>query len=479
MLVLATGAASADTPSPMVLEYTGRYLSQSGEPDHLLDVVAVDERRLVVAGNRGLALLDISQLTSGGARQYLHRLTGVNARNVYPAPGGYLYVNLFRQQPDDSAGLAVVRLDGDRLELVTTINEAGVLYEKMCLDDDLLYVAAHSKGLRVFDVSDPAEPVLVGRIDGGFTDAWAVAADGDVAWVADGAAGLKKVDVSEPEHPVLLEGEDLADAVGTSEDVTVRNGRVFVAAGGAGILVYDPDDLTLRAQTRVGGAAKDLSWVGDHLAAATISGIAILDVESGDKPVVVARELTSRRNNGTLRLCSAVGRFGDDGVLAADWNFLDGYRLVDANDSGQPDINCDRQRIRFAPDGGTVSATVWNSGGGSLTISGADVNSEAFTVDLQPIVLAPGESTEISVSYNGSTFDSSTVVSIRSDDPDEDPLPIQVFGNTPYLDPGDDAVDFELPVFHTDRDTGELVEQTFRLSDHLGKVVWFQIFGTW
>jgi hypothetical protein len=473
---VSTAMASS---TPMVLEYRGRYLCQSGEPDHLMDVQTMSSNRLVVAGNRGLALIDTSRLSHGGSREYLDRLTGLNARNIYPAENGYLYVNLFRSAPDSHAGFAVVRVIADSLQLVTTRDEPETLYEKMYLSDGLLYVAAHRKGLRVFDLSNPADPVLLGRLDDGFVDAWAVTVDGDVAWVADGAGGLKKVDVSDPEHPRIEAGEDLSTAFGTAEDVTLRDDRVYVAGGGAGVLYYDSADIADRSRVEVGGAAKDFAWIGEHLAVATISGVAVLDVDPGDTPTIVAGEITSRRNNGTLRLCSAVGSFGSDGVLLADWNFMDSYRLVDSEAATQPDICCNRQRIRFAPEGGAVTVKLWNNGGGVLAISGAESSSDAFSVDLDPAALGPGEVAEAVVSYDGSPYNSSAVVSIHSDDPDEDPLPIQVFGNTQYLDPGEEAVDFELPVFHRDPDTGELVEEVFRLSDQLGKVVWFVVYGTW
>ncbi len=182
----AAATASAAEPSTMALDYQARYDCQSGEPDHLLDAVEVAPDRIVVAGNRGLALLDRTALPAGGTTAYLDRLTGLNARNVYPGPDGNLYVNLSRVAGQTSAGFAVVSFSGDTLSLLTAHDEPDTLYEKMAVAGAHLYVAAHSRGIRVIDITDPENPFLVGRLDDGFTDAWAVAPDGNDLWVADG-----------------------------------------------------------------------------------------------------------------------------------------------------------------------------------------------------------------------------------------------------------------------------------------------------
>jgi hypothetical protein len=67
---------------------------------------------------------------------------------------------------------------------------------------DYAYVAAASAGLRIVNVSDPANPTGVGFYDmaGG---AMAVAVVGSYAYVADSGSqgGLRIIDISDPEHP--------------------------------------------------------------------------------------------------------------------------------------------------------------------------------------------------------------------------------------------------------------------------------------
>ncbi len=463
----------------MALDYQARYICQSGEPDHLLDAIGINGNRALVAGNRGLALIDLAALPPDGTRNYIDRLPGLNARNLYLKDNTYIYVNLNRGENSSSPGFAVVRLNENSLQYITTVDEPGTLYEKMCIADDWLYVAAHSKGIRIYSLIDPENPELMGSLDEGFTDAWAIDVDGNIAFVADGGGGLKIVDVSDNANPVLMAGENPETSMGTSEDVFSLNGYVYVAAGGAGVAVYQSDDISSRFIVEIGICAKDICKVGDYLAVANIGGFVVLDVNDPDQISIVAREIAARRgSSGILRICSAVGFSGSNSILAANWNFVDVYELKNADSSNQPDINCSHQRVRFPPGGGIQTVTVYNNGRGLLDISGVSSSQNSFVVDYSGGTLLPGEIADFDITYDGSS-NGIGVIRIHSNDPDENPLPIQVFGRTQFLDPGEPAVDFSLPVLRKDPQSGEYIEEIFTLSEHSGKVIWFQVYGSW
>ena len=101
---------------------------------------------------------------------------------------------------------------------ITERRENGVLYEKMCISGNYLFVAAHQRGLRIFDIADPENPQLVSGLDAGFSDAFAIAVDGDYAYVADGGGGLKVVDISNISSPEIIAGEDRAPCATASPD---------------------------------------------------------------------------------------------------------------------------------------------------------------------------------------------------------------------------------------------------------------------
>jgi hypothetical protein len=112
-------------------------------------VFVVDNRAYVADGDRGLAVLDVSDPTAPT------RLGGVDT------PGAALQV--------------VVR-------------------------GSLAYVADGSAGLRVVNVGNPAAPTLMGSVDtpGVALD---LAVQGRYAYVADGSGGLRIIDVNNPAAP--------------------------------------------------------------------------------------------------------------------------------------------------------------------------------------------------------------------------------------------------------------------------------------
>ncbi|MBC7116446.1 MAG: hypothetical protein H5T93_05375, partial [Pseudothermotoga sp.] len=68
---------------------------------------------------------------------------------------------------------------------------------------DYAYVADDRYGLVIVDISDPANPQQVGRLD---TGGWAedVVISGDYAYVANWGNGLVIVDISNPNMPQLV-----------------------------------------------------------------------------------------------------------------------------------------------------------------------------------------------------------------------------------------------------------------------------------
>ncbi len=346
----------------MVLDYLYRYDCQKDYPDHLMAVKKVSGGRAIVASNRGLALIRLSDLLPHGTENYIDRLVHINARNLYTQHEPYIYVNLNRGENEASTGFCIIELNGDTLSLLNTVDETNVIYEKMFIRDDYLYVTAHSKGIRIFDITDRVNPVMVGRIDDGFVDAFSIHVDGNTAYVADGAGGLKIVDVTDKTAPTIIDGDDLATAEGTSQDVTMKDGHVYVAAGGAGLAIYQDGDLTKRTHRHCGGCAKHFAWMGEDLAMTTMWRVLVFRLDGLGGVEVVASENISRRGiESQLRTCGGIGAIYDDLLMTANWDFMDVYKLRPAAECTKADINCWPQRIRFKPSGGKERVWVQNN----------------------------------------------------------------------------------------------------------------------
>ncbi len=116
-----------------------------------------------------------------------------------------------------------------------------------------------------------------------------------------------------------------------------------------------------------------------------------------------------------------------------------------------------------------------------MQITAVASSSPDYTVNYNGSTLQPGQSVALEITYKGgATSQGSGVITMQSNDPDENPLPIQVLGNTTYLNPGDPSVDFTLPTLVPDPNTGLPISGSpFNLMNKRGKAVWFSISGTW
>ncbi len=461
---------------PVRLKYLQRYDHGIDiEPKHVMSARVVLDHYALISSYKVLCLIDLEvppPLT--GCHSLLREM---DATTTTPGPDGYLYVNL------RNGGFAVVYLDASSLSLtlVDEFSEPDVFFDKMFVAGDRLYVTAHSYGIRIYDIANPAVPSLIGSLATGFDDAFDIAVMGNTAYVADGAGGLKIVDLADETAPVIIDGEDPTSAAGTSEAVTITNGHVYVAAGGAGVAVYDLGDLSSRTLYNTPVCAKNLARVGNYLAVADIGGVQIFGLEADGSLTPVTSESAMFRypvDRVSLRLWHGVGAWGSDRLLVSDWDTLDVYELVDPATETQPDITPSTQRIRFAFDGGATVARMTNDGSGPLTISSIYSSHTAISVQPNSAVLQPGQFVDLSIEYSG-TEPASGLILVESDDPDEDPLPIQVYGETPYLDPGEPAIPFTLETWTMDHETKRFTYGTFDLQAHAGRIVYFHVFAVW
>jgi hypothetical protein len=220
--------------------------------------------------------------------------------------------------------------------------------------------------------------------------------------------------------------------------------------------------------------------LGGHLVVGDVRGIELFAIEPDGTLRQGPSESALRRapgpNNG-LRIWHGVSTWAGDRVLAANWDYLDVYRLVESGGS-EPDLTVSKPRLRFAPAGGSETLQLYNEGCGTLEIT--DIVSTEPTFSAQPTSasLEPGEALDVTIDYAGGPPGTARL-HVLSNDPDEDPLPIQVFGETDYLDPGEPAIPFTLPAWTYDHADESFVHGSFDLSAYAGRVVYFQVFGTW
>ena len=149
---------------------------------------------------------------------------------------------------------------------------------------DYAYVADGSSGLRIADISDPANPDEVGVFDtpGNAVELYV---NGNYAYVADEGQGLRIVDISAPANP---SGAGSHPAESYTYDVVVQDGYAYLADWVYGLRVIDvtdpanPDEVGF---LRTAGNAVGINLVGETIYLVTYgSGLRVIDVSDPTNP---------------------------------------------------------------------------------------------------------------------------------------------------------------------------------------------------
>lgn len=442
-------ASSGDDPLVEVgREFVQEYLFAEGTDVELDGDVAWS------AGQGGVWSVDISDPT---APTYLGSATEGGSRwyNVHPGPDPALYVT------SRDLGFGVFdRSDPAHPRLVSQSYDEGLA--GMDSEGDRLYVASLQGSLVTFDISDPLAPVKIDEL-GGLGNAWAVRVSGYRAYVADNALGLVVIDLSDPDAPEVVTRVETASGgaqdLALSEDGSV----VYVAAGGAGVEAYslaDPDAPLSLGAIDVSYAVISVAVGGDTLWAVDQQDVVAFDIRDPAAPALVNTEHTEQ---WAMHVAADADR-----AWVADWGYLAGYERRAGVTA--PDADLSTGQVFLPDDGGSVTFTLRNLGNADLELLGASPSDDRVAVEAQSLLVPPGGSTGLRLSWEGGS-DLDATVCFATNDPDEPTAQVIVRGNqsgNPAL--GTPAPDFTL--------TG-LDGETYTLSEQLGRPVFLAFFATW
>ncbi len=132
---------------------------------------------------------------------------------------------------DDQTGLTVMDASVivlGSIEIVATVDTPGNAV-RIDIEGDYAYIADKRKGLAIFDISDPLDPVHVFQMP---LDSWCLNVEvvGHLAFIAGDDAGMHIVDVSNPRHPIYAGNVRSANAT----SIAVREDGL--------VLLTDEDD---------------------------------------------------------------------------------------------------------------------------------------------------------------------------------------------------------------------------------------------
>lgn len=154
---------------------------------------------------------------------------------------------------------------------------------------NLAYLACGANGLRIFDVSNPANPVRVGQILSSSGAADGVAVSGNYAYVANNSDGLRIYDVSNPATPINVGHTNIG---GFPAGVAVSGNYAYLVGSDTGLKicdVSDPANPAFVGQTNIGVAHAVI--ISGHYAYVTLvytgHTFDICDISDPTNPTVV------------------------------------------------------------------------------------------------------------------------------------------------------------------------------------------------
>lgn len=427
----------------------------------LLDAEIVGNTLILPGNLQGIEFYDISnpqtpvhldnlQLQGGGGG-------GGNTRCYYArGTGNVVYITTHR-------GVAIINISNPSNPqfngYISGTQGNQYILENMDIFGNVLAVSAHTDGLFLFDISNPANPIWESTFP--VLNAWAVNLYGDFAFVSDGEA-IRVLDVSDIQNPVEIYSWATGSAV---KDLSIDNGLLYAALGSEGVSVYDltnPDSPVFLSNYNTSALANRVQPFNSKCAVADWDDVEILEWNG------IELELVGFKANG--RRTMAINASGNY-IYSAEWMWLQVFEFGEIEDA---DIDISSWEINYPyvenGDSYTLSVDVTNNGNSQLIIEDQYISNTDFQIENLLQNLSPGETQTVNIAYSADAGNSSSGYWIFTNDPDEPPIIVELNGNIDGINIGEPAPDFELDVIANGNGS-------FRLSDHLGQIVVLAFFS--
>ncbi len=210
--------------------------------------------------------------------------------------GAYAYLAI------RSGGIKILNItDPAQPDLVGYLQTRGSS-ERLFISNNLLYVAEGNSGITIYDLTDPAKPKFISQRD---TDgyAWDIAVQWGYAYVADGRSGVKIINVKDPLVPVNLKTIIIGNQIGMHDgviSVTAASNLLFVSdSGRKSLQVIQIDQsgdaqLLKNSEYQAGAVVRDIAVRDNYLfLAVNERGLIVVSYEDLQKPKEITRQSTT------------------------------------------------------------------------------------------------------------------------------------------------------------------------------------------
>ena len=335
----------------------------------------------------------------------------------------------------------------------------NLILENLDADNNLLAVAAHEDGVLLYDISDPQDLELRSTIIS--ENAWGVRLKDGYAYIADELI-VKIYDISNSSDPVFINQVETSNAI---KDIALSESFMYVALGSDGVDIYDLSNLEspiFLDNYNTNTLANRISPFENKLAVSDWDDVDVLEWDGNSLNRV------GYKNTGNRTMAIATK---DNYIYSAEWASVQAFEFGPV--SG-PDIDLNTLELNYPyvndGDSYSLSVEVINNGSSTLNIVDDYVTNSHFEIVDHLNDLEPNQSQTVEIIYNASDLNSAGVYRIYTNDPDQSMVMCETNGNIDGANIGEPAVDFELDYIANG-------EGSFRLSDHLGKVVVIAFFA--
>ena len=418
--------------------------------NHFLDAKIIGNTLIASGMVQGIEFYDISnpgELNHQANFRFGQGQQGAKS-NCVTGYGDYAYFTT-------SNGLYVVDISdaSNPINLGRVSNTSNYILENLDTDGNIVAVAAHEDGVKLFNLLSPNELSLSSTIE--CNNAWAVAINNDLLFVAD-ESDIRIVNISIINDPNLLEVISVSNAI---KDIIVDQNMLYVALGSDGVAIYQISDNSLNYLDtyNTNTLANRLSAFNGKVAVADWDDVEVLEWNGSELNLVGYKNTGNR----TMAIAADVNNY----IYSVEWASVQSfeYGQIDGPDI---DLNTWELNYPYVNSGSsfTLSLEVTNNGNQLLSISDNYTTNSEFEIINPLLDLQPGSSQIIEIVYNATNSNASGAYRIYSNDPDEGEIICETNGNIDGANIGEPAPDFNLSYIANGNGN-------FQLSDYLGQVV--------
>lgn len=216
------------------------------------------------------------------------------------------------------------------IEPIFNLEGSGIQAEAVDVENGYLY-AAGRQTLSIFDLANPAQPVMVSQIP--VVKSQDISVEGDRAYVVMIGEGTQAnpdplnfwiIDVSDPANPVVLHKLHVAEM---AQGVHATDGLVYIAASHEGVLIVDPNAAagpTLLGTINLGVETYDVFVRGNRAYVGAYLKLVLVDISD----MASMRVLDEAAFDGFGLDLDAEG---DLLVVAQEWDGVGVYDISDSN----------------------------------------------------------------------------------------------------------------------------------------------------